>query len=149
MSKNALLRFDGGSRGNPGIGGCGFVLIISPNTKQEEHITGANYLGNNVTNNYAEYSGIIQGLKCALREQVTHIHIEGDSMLVISQLLGTWKVKSENIKHLYEKAFELLQLFTHYGLSHILRKENKEADKLANIAMDHPELYNCESKPLN
>ena len=67
---------------------------------------------------------------------IKNIIIEGDSLLVINQLLGKWKVKSENLKSLYEKASTLLKEFDSYTLKHIPRSENKKADKLANNAMN-------------
>lgn len=139
--KPALLRFDGGSRGNPGIAGCGYVITIYPNTTREERIVGGLYLGDQITNNYAEYTGLIEGLRRASSNKVTDIFIEGDSMLVIKQVSGKWKVSSQNIMPLYEEAKSLLETFYHYELLHISRNNNKEADELANLAMDYPHIY--------
>lgn len=140
----ALLRFDGGSRGNPGRAGCGFVLIMNPNASDEEKLTGSFYLGNRQTNNYAEYVGLIEGLKKAIAVGVTDIHVEGDSLLVISQMSSQWNVNAPNIIPLFTKASELLSHFSRCSLTHIPRSQNKEADSLANQAMDHPNVHRWE-----
>lgn len=138
MATTSVLRFDGGSRGNPGKAGCGFVIYNSA-TDDTKIIEGWQYLGDKNTNNYAEYYGIILGLQEALSKGLKNLHIEGDSLLVINQLLGKWKVKAENLQPLYEKAKELLKQFDNYTLTQIPRNKNKVADKLANYAMDNPE----------
>ena len=140
-SKLASLRFDGGSRGNPGNAGCGFALIINPYTDRQETVKGAFYLGNRLTNNYAEYVGLIEGLKRAITLDVTDIFIEGDSMLVIKLSAGQWNVNSQSLMPLHLKVIELLSQFKKYTFGHILRAENKEADELANMAMDFPHVY--------
>ena len=140
-SKSASLRFDGGSRGNPGNAGCGFALVVNPETDERETIQGAFYLGNQLTNNYAEYVGLIEGLKHALTLGITDIFIEGDSMLVIKQSAGQWKVNSPSLLPLHLKVVELLAQFKKHTFGHILRAQNKEADELANMAMDFPHVY--------
>lgn len=137
----AVLRFDGGSRGNPGIAGCGFVLTMNPNTAEEEKAMGAFYLGDSRTNNYAEYVGLIEGLKRAETCGVTDIHVEGDSMLVIKQVSGEWNVNSPNLRRLHELATELASQFVIRSFTHIPRRENQDADELANLAMDLPHIY--------
>ena len=135
LEDTPILRFDGGSRGNPGRAGCGFVILTSK-SNDTPICYDYKYLGNNVTNNYAEYNGLIMGLEDVIKHNIKNIIIEGDSLLVINQLLGKWKVKSENLKSLYEKASTLLKEFDNYTLKHIPRSENKKADKLANNAMN-------------
>jgi ribonuclease HI len=130
-----ILRFDGGSRGNPGRAGCGFVILTSK-SNDTPICYDYKYLGNEETNNYAEYNGLIMGLEDTIKHNIKNIIIEGDSLLVINHLLGKWKVKSENLKPLYEKASTLLKQFDNYTLNHIPRSHNKKADKLANNAMD-------------
>jgi ribonuclease HI len=137
----ASLRFDGGSRGNPGNAGCGYALVVNPNTDKQETIQGAFYLGNQRTNNYAEYIGLIEGLKHAITLGVTDIFVEGDSMLVIKQSAGLWKVNSPSLLPLHLKVIGLLSQFEKHTFGHILRAQNKEADELANMAMDFPHVY--------
>jgi ribonuclease HI len=128
-----ILRFDGGSRGNPGLGGCGAVIYHN----NEEMWSGYMFVGNNVTNNYAEYSGLILGLKQALELNIKELIVEGDSLLVINQLTNVYKCKSENLLELNETAKQLAQEFTSIHFQHILRNRNKRADQLANFAVDH------------
>jgi ribonuclease HI len=127
-----ILRFDGGSRGNPGLGGCGAVIYHN----NEEMWSGYMFVGDNVTNNYAEYSGLILGLKQALELNIKELIVEGDSLLVINQLTNVYKCKSENLLELNETAKQLATEFTSICFRHILRNKNKRADQLANFAVD-------------
>lgn len=128
-----ILRFDGGSRGNPGLGGCGAVIYHN----NEEMWSGYLFVGDNITNNYAEYSGLILGLKQALELNIKELIVEGDSLLVINQLTNVYKCKSENLLELNETAKRLATEFTSIRFQHILRNRNKRADQLANFAVDH------------
>jgi len=133
MTDSYLIRFDGGSRGNPGIAGCGYV-IYKPNGSL--HIRGACFVGRSDTNNVAEYTGLLRALEAiSVDKSIVDLNIEGDSLLVINQLSGRWKVKAENLQPLYDSVMQLLKKFS-YRLAHIPRKLNAEADRLANIAMD-------------
>lgn len=137
MNQQYLIRFDGGSRGNPGIAGCGYV-IYKPDSSL--HIKGTYFLGNNQTNNVAEYTGLLRALESiTLDEDIKELAIEGDSLLVINQLRGIWKVKAQNLMPLYQSVKSLLEKYN-YTLTHIPRAQNKEADHLANLAMDSVKL---------
>ena len=127
------LMFDGGSRGNPGICGSGFVIYDNTNSPIWE---GYKKVSEKNTNNYAEYMGIILGMAFAIEKKIHNLHIKGDSLLVINQLLGKWKVNSDNIKPLYTQAKKLMGLFKVVTLSHVKRDNNKYAVKLAYKAMD-------------
>ncbi|KAL7516252.1 hypothetical protein ACHAWX_001284 [Stephanocyclus meneghinianus] len=129
-----ILRFDGGSRGNPGIAGSGMVLYDSDDGS--EIWSGCQYLGNQRTNNEAEYMGLITGLQCALSLGVKKVVVQGDSMLVLQQISLKWKVKSPTLKHYFEQAISLKKQFTYFQTSHIERAKNARADELANEAMD-------------
>lgn len=87
------LQFDGGSRGNPGVGGAGAVLYKN----NQEEWSKTFYLGDNVTNNQAEYRGLIGGLKHVSTLDLPNLLVEGDSNLVINQVSGTWSVKNDEI----------------------------------------------------
>lgn len=126
------IMFDGGSRGNPGPSGCGFVIYKDGKIIEQDN----KFLGTK-TNNYAEYTGLIIALQCAVRIECKDIHIKGDSMLVINQLNGTYKVKSDNLRSLHETATELLSTFDTFQLQHIPRELNQVADALANVAIDN------------
>lgn len=130
-----ILRFDGGSRGNPGIAGSGSVLY--KNTVGNEVWSSYNYLGNDKTNNYAEYMGLIEGLKWIEKKKLNNIVIEGDSDLVIKQMSGIYKVKSANLMQLNQEALKLIKNIKDIKLRHIPREENSRADHLSNLAMDY------------
>ena len=104
--KEVLLQFDGGSRGNPGISGAGAVIYVD----NEEKISACIPVFEQITNNQAEYLGLKEGLKIAVEEGFKIIKIQGDSLLVINQVKGTWKVKNKNLKIIkdeMENAFKL------------------------------------------
>jgi len=124
--------FDGGSRGNPGICGCGFVIYMNNNIIAEDYCV----VSENNTNNYAEYMALILGLIKANELGITNLLIKGDSKLVINQVTGKFKVKSDNLINLYIEAKKLLINFNYVAFEHIKRNLNKVADKLANKAMD-------------
>jgi ribonuclease HI len=118
---------DGGSRGNPGEAGIGV------------HFPGvvriAEYLGT-ATNNFAEYSALVTALRYAVFARCDELHVYADSELVVKQILGEYQVKNENIRPLYNAAVRWIRLIPRFSISHVRREENKEADKLANLAMD-------------
>lgn len=132
--KTYVLRFDGGSRGNPGIAGSGMVLYDAD--EGTEVWSGYHFMGDRYTNNEAEYQGILEGLRCAYAMGARSMVVQGDSMLVIKQLEGKWRVKAENLRPYYQKAKKLSQQFDSFHVNHIERAENSRADELANEAMD-------------
>jgi ribonuclease HI len=132
MADHYIMMFDGGSRGNPGICGSGFVIYNNDSPIWE----GYKKVSEKNTNNYAEYMGAILGMAFAIEKNIEYLHIKGDSLLVINQLLGKWKVNSDNIKPLYAQAKQLMQTFKIVTLGHVKRDKNKAADRLANKAMD-------------
>lgn len=132
--KTYVLRFDGGSRGNPGVAGSGMVLYDAD--EGTEVWSGYHFMGDRYTNNEAEYQGILEGLRCAYAMGARSVVVQGDSMLVIKQLEGKWRVKAENLRPYYQKAMKLLQQFDSFHVNHIERAENSRADELANEAMD-------------
>jgi ribonuclease HI len=129
------LQFDGCSKSNPGIAGAGAVIY-----KFNKEISAKiQFVGNNETNNVAEYTGLIIGLKEAIKLGIKDIDVEGDSMLVIKQMKGEYKVKSENLINLYNQAKILEKEFNFINYKHIYRENNKRADELSNLAIskDH------------
>tara|TARA_B100000963_G_C22605447_1_gene662285 strand:+ start:1345 stop:1926 length:582 start_codon:yes stop_codon:yes gene_type:complete len=123
-----LLRFDGASKGNPGIAGAGAVLYENG----KEIWSTSRYLGIQ-TNNYAECFAVILGIDEACRRKIKNLEVEGDSMLVINHLKGKWKVKNEYLKNLYLSIHQTLKQFNNITYKHIYRNNNKRADELANI----------------
>jgi len=124
------LFFDGSSKGNPGIAGAGFV-IYDKHTNELFH--DSFFVGEKKTNNFAEYTGLIRGLEEASRQNIRKINVCGDSLLVINQMNGVYKVNSLNLLPLYEIAKNLEKKFDSISYKHIYRKYNKRADELANI----------------
>lgn len=133
-SRTYVLRFDGGSRGNPGIAGAGMVLYDS--VSQAEVWCGMEFLGDGFTNNQAEFSGLVTGVKCARALGVKHIVVQGDSQLVLRQISGEYKVKSPSLKGYFAEAMKIIHEFDTFQTNHILRGRNSRADELANLAMD-------------
>ena len=129
-----LLQFDGGSRGNPGLCGIGYVLYNHATNTQV--LTGSQVVSRKNTNNFAEYMALIVGLEEIISMNIKNIDIQGDSALILNQLNGTWNCHSQSLRPLYEKASILLKSFKSYTLEHIPRRKNAVADSLANKAMD-------------
>lgn len=132
--KSWIAYTDGASRGNPGIAGCG-AHIISP--QQEEHGF-KRFLGTK-TNNQAEYEAVILALEHLTRFKADHVTIRADSELMVKQMNGEYKVKNSNILPLYTQVKDLTKNFTTIHFEHVRREFNKEADKLANEAIDDTE----------
>lgn len=134
------LWFDGGSRGNPGIAGSGAVCRDS-NTNEKIFEVHEGFL--RATNNVAEWMGLLIGLrqisKCVDKDiemNTIHLDIYGDSNLVIKQVNEEWQVRNPQLQRLFQGAQELLMCLNGWSATHIYRKDNSEADKLANVAMD-------------
>jgi ribonuclease HI len=127
-----LLRFDGASKGNPGIAGAGAVLYENG----KEIWCTSRYLGIQ-TNNYAECFAVILGIDEACRRKIKDLEVEGDSMLVINQLKGKWKVNNKDLKNLYLSIQQTLKQFNNITYKHIYRNNNKRADELANIGVSN------------
>ena len=128
----AILRADGGARGNPGPAGIGVVL-----EDLDGNVIGEIARGIGVaTNNVAEYTALIEGLKLAQSKGVTEIDVRMDSQLVVSQVHGDWKIKNDTLRQLAARAESLLRRFERKSLTHVPREENAAADRLANQGMD-------------
>ncbi len=122
---------DGASRNNPGEAGAG--IFILQGGKPVEKI--ARYLGT-TTNNIAEYAAAIIGMEHALHRGATRVRLFADSELMVKQLNGIYKVKNEGLKPLYAKAKELIAKIGSVEVQYIPREMNKDADALANKAID-------------
>ena len=126
------LMFDGGSRRNPGISGAGAVIYHFDKEIWSESF----FVGENATNNHAEYVGLIIGLQQAKALNIKFLKVEGDSLLVINHMKGDYKCRSNNLIELYDKAKELESYFEIIEFNHVLRNKNRRADQLSNIAID-------------
>ncbi len=122
---------DGGSRGNPGPSASGYTV----NGKGY-----GEFLGNN-TNNFAEYTAVILALKKAgevagKNAKATSVDLKSDSLLLINQLNGKYKVKALNLKPLFGEVCELVKEFKSVKFTHVYREDNVEADEQVNIVLD-------------
>lgn len=135
---------DGASRGNPGDAGIGVVIASEDGTVLREV---GEYIGK-TTNNVAEYSALIRGLREAVDFGADAVQISTDSQLMAFQLTGVYKVKAANLKPLHEEALSLLRLFRKVTINHVMRELNKRADQLANEGIDkHWKHPSFEAKP--
>jgi probable phosphoglycerate mutase len=124
---------DGGSRGNPGPAGYGAVVRSLPSSEILLERYGA--LGV-TTNNVAEYTGLIEGLKAALELDAAEVEVRMDSKLVVEQMSGRWQIKNPGLRPLAAEAAALVSRFERVTFEWIPRERNKAADALANHAMD-------------
>ena len=132
MPEKIVVYIDGGSRGNPGPAAAGFVLSDEKgNQLQAKGI----FLGRK-TNNEAEYNGLVKALEAALQLGTEQVMIFSDSELLVKQIKGEYRVKSEKILPLYEQATSLLYKFSKWKIQHVYREKNKIADGLVNEALD-------------
>jgi ribonuclease HI len=126
------LHFDGGSRGNPGPAGIGVVLLDEDGGTVYEL---GEFLGR-CTSNVAEYTALVRGLAAAKIFGARKVTIKADSELVVRQINGIYKVKSPDLKPLYERAKALMRDIGDVTISHVYREGNARADELVNLAMD-------------
>ncbi|MDP2693207.1 MAG: ribonuclease HI family protein [bacterium] len=123
---------DGGARGNPGPAAAGIVI---KDEKGNNIASYGEYLGEQ-TNNYAEYSATISGLKKAFELGASEVECILDSKLVVEQLNGNWKVKEPTLQKLFVVAWNAKQKFKKIKIRHTERANNKEADAEVNKVLD-------------
>jgi ribonuclease HI len=126
---------DGGSRGNPGPAAIGAVVFDATTDPPVPVATVSEYIGE-TTNNVAEYRALIAGLEAAAPLRAHTVHVRADSLLVIKQLRGEYRVKNENLRGLHAEARALLRAYRDVDLQHVPRAQNAEADALVNAALD-------------
>ena len=126
------LNFDGASKGNPGLSGAGMVIY-----KNEEEIWSSHKFIGCKTNNQAEYSALIFGLEGALKLGIKSLLVFGDSLLVINQVNGLYKVKSDFLLPLHKEVLSLKSKFDFIEFNHVYRDNNKRADQLSNMAFEN------------
>ena len=132
LPERVFLYADGGSRGNPGPSAAGFVIEDEHGTVLESW---NKYLGV-TTNNQAEYHGLIAALEWCKQYQIQEVEVRLDSLLVVSQMLGKFKVKNRDLWTLYETAKRLQTEFRNISFTHIPRELNHRADLEVNKALD-------------
>jgi ribonuclease HI len=128
QDESYFLFFDGCSKGNPGPGGAGAVLYKDG----LEIWADSAYVGSKVTNNESEYTGLVIGLSQAIKLGIQQLNVHGDSLLVIKQINGEYKVSSKNLLELYKTAKLLETHFEKVNYMHVYRENNKRADQLSN-----------------
>ncbi len=127
-----VAHVDGGARGNPGPAGYGVVMKDSGGRGVAEL---SQFLGHR-TNNYAEYSGLLAALDYALQHGYKALEVISDSELLVKQMNGQYKVRSPLLLDLHQRAKSLSGRLDWFKIRHVLRAKNREADELANRAMD-------------
>jgi ribonuclease HI len=127
-----IANIDGGARGNPGPAGYGVVLQDQAGKRIDalHEFLGAQ------TNNFAEYSGLIAALEYALSHSYRSLKVRSDSELLVKQIKGEYKVRSEALFDIYREAKDLIRKLDSFHIQHVYREQNREADRLANLAMD-------------
>ena len=132
LEKNTfILNFDGCSKGNPGLSGAGAVIY----NNNIEVWAGYSFVDTSATNNQAEYTGLIIGLKYAVDNQIQDLLVQGDSQLVINQMTGKYKCNADKLVVLYKTAKALENQIKNVQYGHVLRKFNARADELSNMAV--------------
>jgi ribonuclease HI len=127
-----IAHSDGGARGNPGPAGYGVVIQDEAGRKIAAL---SQYLGHQ-TNNFAEYQGLIAALEYAVKHGHKSLKLISDSELLVRQIKGIYKVKNSTLQELHGRAKDLIAQLEWFSIGHALREHNREADELANQAMD-------------
>lgn len=123
---------DGAARGNPGPASYGVVIRDG----QGELVAKLKKYIGRMTNNVAEYYGLIAALDYAESHGIRALRVESDSELMVKQMQGQYKVKSDDLRPLFERAKKMSQGFESFRIDHVYREQNREADALANEALD-------------
>jgi ribonuclease H / adenosylcobalamin/alpha-ribazole phosphatase len=132
VTDEVVVWTDGGARGNPGPAGYGVVVTNGRGEELAELSEGIGW----ATNNVAEYRGVLAGLELARSLGARRVVVRADSLLVVNQQLGRWKVKNEGLRPLADEARRLARRFERVRWQHVPRERNRRADELANRAMD-------------
>ncbi|MGO8816652.1 MAG: ribonuclease HI family protein [Terriglobia bacterium] len=130
-----VAHIDGGSRGNPGPAAYG----VSIETPQGQAVTAFGKFIGRTTNNVAEYRGLLAALDFALSQGYPRLRVLTDSELMARQIAGEYKVRSPDLKPLYDQARVMISRLESFSIRHVYREQNREADRLANKAMDDAE----------
>ena len=132
VTTEVKLFTDGGSRGNPGPSATAFVLLDMSDNVIEK---GGSYIGDS-TNNQAEYQAMLHGLDYAKELGVKIVHVYMDSLLVVNQMIGSYKIKNPDLFKIYLEAKDIVKLFDKVDFVHIPREMNRIADGQVNQILD-------------
>jgi ribonuclease HI len=127
-----VAHVDGASRGNPGPASYA-VILRGPDGATRFEV--GKYIGR-ATNNVAEYYGLITALDYAAAQGIDRLLVRSDSELLVRQMQGRYKVKSPDLRPLHERARKLAHGFAYFAIEHVPREQNRDADELANAALD-------------
>ena len=127
-----VANIDGGARGNPGPAGWGVIVRTLAGDVAAELFGAMPH----ATNNVAEYQGLIEALTWCAGQGAGQVEIRSDSLLLVQQMRGVYKVKNEGLKPLHGQARLLAHRIGRVEFNHVPREENRDADRLANLAMD-------------
>ena len=130
--KRVTIWVDGASRGNPGRAAIGVII----KDERGELMARISQRIGTTTNNQAEYRAIIAALEKTIELGITHVAMNSDSELVVRQLNGRYRVRKAELKPLFQKASQLCGSLEGFAITHIPREQNREADRLANAALD-------------
>ena len=137
-----IAYIDGGARGNPGPAGYGVRIEQADGTLVEEFSEAIGH----ATNNVAEYRGLLAALEWAKAHGHRALHVRSDSLLLVQQMLGNYKVKNAGLQALHAKARLLANEIGRVTFEHVGRASNAHADRLANAAMDRSQNLEVRSK---
>ncbi len=126
------IHTDGAARGNPGPAGAGAYIQDQDGKVVSEEFR---YLGE-TTNNVAEYQALLLGMECARELGASRIEMRADSELVVRQLTGEYRVRNPALQKLHARVQQLAREFESVRYTHVRREQNREADRLANRAID-------------
>ena len=132
-ARSFIIYVDGGARGNPGPAGAGVQIQTADDATVL--FEGGWFLGR-ATNNIAEYRALLAGLERARTLGAERVEIRSDSELLVRQMQGQYRVKSDNLRDLFERARRLCRGFADVRFTHVRREENKDADRLVNQAVN-------------
>jgi ribonuclease HI len=130
-----IVNIDGGARGNPGPAGWGAVIRSDAGALVTELFGAIPH----ATNNAAEYQGLLSALEWCVANGATCVTVRSDSLLLVQQMRGVYKVKAESLKNLHGQARVLVHRIGRVDFEHVRRDANADADRLANVAMDEAE----------
>ena len=133
--KEVLIHTDGASRGNPGQASAGLVVY----NQDKQSIYEEGFLLGIQTCNFAEYSAVLRALQLSAQNKISRLLLKSDSALLVNQLLGLYKVRSPNIKQLYQECKKWKKEIPKVQFQHVRREHNKKADELANLILDSTE----------
>ena len=131
VDERVVAYIDGGARGNPGEAGAGVYFERNGSAWRGLY----RYLGR-TTNNYAEYSALIEALRYALNQGLRKLLVYADSELLVKQMVGSYRVKHPVLQELHAQARVLVHRFERFEIHHVPREKNHLADTLANRAQD-------------